>query len=91
MSITNLKLIAEVLIKERLDKIVSGEIRLNVANQHDEYVLESALNVLQTDETAVEFAFEGLENANVENLPTMELAYRLSVFHPESLSTAWTD
>jgi hypothetical protein len=92
MSITNFKLFTETVMKDRLDKIKSGEIRLGVSNQHDVYVLESALDNL---DAAIESAYDWFNVADYgyscTRLSAMCIAHHLSNFEVEELSSAWID
>lgn len=93
MSVTNFKLIAQTLISDHLAKIESGEIHLNVSNQHDYYVCESALDVLSNDEynEDVKRVVILFQNADMSKVGPMSLAFSLSKFQPEALDSAWID
>lgn len=97
MSCTNFKLYAEVIMNERLSKIMSGEIHLGFGNQHDGYILETALEVLEADEKKVEEVYENYREVyeNGYRLSAMSLASSFaselvsSLF--DNMSSAWTD
>lgn len=90
MNTTNFKLIVEMMIKDHIEKIQSGEVRLGVMNQHDEYVCESALEVLATDEEKVTYVAYEFTEETIQKCQVMTIAHRLSTFKPEPLDSAWT-
>lgn len=70
-------------IQKRLDDIQSGAIRLNVGNQHDEYIAEKAL--ANADQFDADF---WINNAH---RPAFDLArFDLSKVNIEPLSDGWT-
>ena len=91
MKALNFIVVAEMLLKDRLDAIQAGLIKFNVANQFDESVINSALGNL-TEENAEQL----LDNST--NMPSMltptnimTVAHALSAFNVEEPSRAWFD
>lgn len=88
----NFEIVALVLIEDHLKRIVAGEIKMNVSNQHDEYVCESAIEVLNSGDRVVLDALNGLyKDASVESLSAMSMAHNISVYEAPEISKAWTD
>lgn len=74
-------------MKTRLREYQNGSVAITVANQHHEYVLSSALeNIHRLEEAAAD-----IEPDVIDNVSTMEWAFRLSSFQPEPLESAWID
>ncbi len=91
MKTLNFIVVAETLLRDRLDAIQSGFIKFNVANQFDASVIASALGNL-TEENVEQL----LDNStNMPNMLTptsiMAVAHALSTFEVEDPSRAWFD
>lgn len=92
MNFTNFKLIAEVLVKEHMNKIENGEVKLGFANQHDYYVCEGAIEALEKHSDKVEEIFNRLyTNANPNSLSAVSVAHNISTIEIEPFSSSWVD
>jgi len=92
MSYTNFKLVAEVLIKDHMSKIDSGEIELRVFNQHDYYVCESAIEALENHTDKVECIYNRLySNINLSSLSAISVAHNIATIEIEPISSKWVD
>lgn len=89
MSTRNFKVFAEVVLTDYLEQIRAGEIRMDVSNQRDEAVVESALEVLATDDEKTFEVAQNLEFAAIESLTPITIAYQLAKFKPEPISDGW--
>jgi hypothetical protein len=88
----NFEIVALVMIEDHLEKILSGDIQMNVSNQHDEYVCESALEVLNSnDRVVLDQLSEMYKDTSVESLSAMSMAHNISVYEAPELPNAWTD
>jgi hypothetical protein len=88
----NFEIVALVLIEDHLEKIVSGDIKMNVSNQFDESVCESAIEVLNSgDRVVLDKLIEMYKDAGTEYLTAMSLAHNISAFEAPEISSAWTD
>ena len=75
MSISNIKLVTEVLLQDRLEKIQKGTILLNVNTQFDEMFIEQALqNFDKFEEQAETWQKQGVD---LHAVPVMVWAHRL--------------
>lgn len=75
MSICNIKLVTEVLLQDRLEKIQKGTIVLNVNTQFDEMIIEQALqNFDKFEEQADTWKKQGVD---IHAVPAMVWAQRL--------------
>lgn len=81
----NLKTRIQILLEIRLEEMQSGAVRLNVSNQFDETVIESALANFDNFEALAEV----LDTANLDAITPMSWAHNLSAFQPAELSAAW--
>ena len=84
-SVTNYKLSAEIMLQVELDAWRNGEKQWNVSNQHDEYVIESALDNL---DSLNDSEWEWWANSNAD---IMSLAHALSAYQGPELDRAWID
>lgn len=96
MSLVNLKLVASVLLEERLKAIESGEIKLGFANQHEATVIEGALEAIAENSEAVEEYYNrvgknGLNPVDFAANNIVDFAHSVSNFEPEDFSSAWVD
>jgi len=88
----NFEIVASVMIEDHLKKILNGEVKMNMMNQHDEYICESALEVLNRgDRVVLDRLVEMYKDAGTEYLTAMSLAHNISAFEAPEISSAWTD
>lgn len=90
MSLVNFKTASMIKIELEIDDWNNGNTEINVSNQLDIYVLESALETLKSNEKKTEEVYNELKGV-IHNVTTLNLAYYLSTFIPEPLDSAWTD
>jgi hypothetical protein len=87
ISTVNLKTTVSTLLEHELDAWRSGERRMNVSNQFDKTVLESALANLGSFEEAV----SALTPGQCQAMSTMSWAHHLSSFEAPEIDSACVD
>lgn len=78
-----------VMLESEIKKWEEGKIKWDVSNQQDEYVLKSTLQNLNEESLAkINSLFK---YANKESVKATNIAYYISEFQPEEISSAWVD
>ena len=86
MSITNFKTATEIKLQIELEKWQNGEIQWCMNNQHDQYVIESALgNIESMPDDKWEWWIGALHSS------IMDIAHDLSSFDAPEIDSAWID
>lgn len=88
-SVATLKASIEVSLKEELNLWETGQRRWNVSNQHDRYVLKSAIETL-SDDVVVKLV-EKRGTIDFSRYSVMDLAHSLSEFEAPEIDSAWID
>lgn len=89
MNVTNLKTAVEIKIEIELAAWANGEKKINVSNQFDESVLESAKEAISVEAIAAIVA--KYPGANFEGFSVMTWAHELSAFKAPEIDRAWFD
>lgn len=88
-SVTNLKTRIEVLLEAELEAWEAGQKQWTVSNQHDPYVIESALEGIKAG--ALEAWITKHPDANHDGMSLMTWAHALAEWEAPELDPGWTD